>query len=85
MRRRRFEGASQPSISEAVETDYASPSSVVPEHHYSDQDQLEHDDISEQLPRGSEHLSILKSFKNHVAFAIWAGKVSYIKFFLYFN
>ena len=88
MRRRRLEGASQLPYSEPIGADYTSPSSVVPEHPDSDQDQPSHqpfpskqNDISEPLPGSSQDRSILKSFKNHVAFAIWVGEVSFINFF----
>ena len=69
--------SADPSVSEQ----YASPSAIVP--HTSHQEQpSDHDDISDgPLPGGPTDLSILKSFKNHVALAIWSGQVSYFNFF----
>ena len=81
--RRRVEDATQPPISEAVEANYASPSSIV-EEHPNDQPFLseqKQDDIYEPLSSGPRDRSILKSFKHHIACAIWAGEVSFINFF----
>ena len=91
-RRRRVDGSneqldvSEPgdpssSVDPSVSEQYASPSAIVP--HTSHQEQpYEHNDISDgPLPGGPTDLSILKSFKNHVALAIWSGQVSYVNFF----
>ena len=91
-RRRRVEGSneqldvSEPgdpssSVDPSVSEQYASPSAIVP--HTSHQEQpSNHDDISDgPFPRGPSDLFILKSFKNHVALAIWSGQVSYVNFF----
>ncbi|XP_052171684.1 protein MAIN-LIKE 1-like [Diospyros lotus] len=81
-----IESSNEPPILERVEepvTDYVIP---VQEHlnpnegeataqpSYSHHESHQEDDISEPLPGGPTDTSILKSFKNHVAFAIWAGE-----------
>ena len=70
------------SVDPSVSEQYALPSAIVL--HTSHQEQpSDHDDISDgPFPGGPSDVSILKSFKNHVALAIWSGQVSYVNFFL---
>ncbi|XP_052201694.1 protein MAIN-LIKE 1-like [Diospyros lotus] len=77
-RRRRIESSSEPPISEAVEEPVADYGTPVEEHPNPNQGEAtnqpsssQHDDISKPLSGGPSDRSILKSFKNHVAFAIW--------------
>ena len=79
-RRRRVEVDTQPPISESIEID-ESPLIVDEQHPTHQPSQEQDDDISEPLPGGPQDRSILKSFKHHVACAIWAGEVCFIKFF----
>ncbi|XP_052185072.1 uncharacterized protein LOC127796750 [Diospyros lotus] len=88
-RRRRVEGTSEPlDVSKAVDPSlsepYASPSvAVVADATEASQQEQpsDHDDISVgPLPGGLEDPSILKSFKNHVAFAIWLGEVIWMPY-----
>ncbi|XP_052208996.1 uncharacterized protein LOC127812600 [Diospyros lotus] len=75
-RRRRVEGTSEPlDVSEAIDPSlsepHASPSVAIATEASQQKQPSDHDDISVgPLPGGPEDPSILKSFKNHVAFAI---------------